>query len=373
MTKYYYSCELDKNLIEKSFNNVALLIFGKNNSRRIEAFEDYFEKRVSQVNVYPQGTVTEYLNNTTPGRCRPDKDGNIIIEMLGYKGARNDQLSWIKHEGTHEFCHSFVDLLHEVLSNKSARITNDGFLYENSITKNGILHKNCSGKIIEIDSKTGELVGLYGKMFNETMMDIISSMAINCFDSNGRVTSVDDIIRLNFNDWGNETTGYSIFTSITRLTIAAFSNNGFINYQNAVDKGLSIFDGTTTMANGDTYKINDFLYGIVFDQLHIEEEFDKFMGSGSYKIFCGYLDSLFTISLSEQKLPSSEVKRVMNILPDFLNKKINYYRQNGILDLKGADKIVGNFNQIWNSMQQEYGSYFTEQDINEIARRAGII
>ena len=54
-----------------------------------------------------------------------------------------------------------------------------------------------------------------------------------------------DILNNNYNDWGNETAGYSIFTSITRLTIAAFSNNGFINYQNAVDNGMSIFNGTT--------------------------------------------------------------------------------------------------------------------------------
>jgi len=36
----------------------------------------------------------------------------------------------------------------------------------------------------------------------------------------------------------------------------------------------------------------------------------------------------------------------MTILPNFLNKKINYYRQNGILDLRRANKIVSNFNQI---------------------------
>ena len=135
------------------------------------------------------------------------------------------------------------------------------------------------------------------------------------------------ILKTNYNDWGNETTGYSIFTSITRLTIAAFSNNGFINYQNAVDNGMSIFNGTTKMKNGETYKINDFLYGIVFDPLHIEAEFDKFMGEGYYRTFCEYLDRLFYLSLTKQKLPSAEVKRVMNILPDFINKKINYYRQ----------------------------------------------
>lgn len=53
----------------------------------------------------------------------------------------------------------------------------------------------------------------------------------------------------------------------------------------------------------------------------------------------------------------------MNILPDFINKKINYYRQKGIISLENANMIVGNFNQIWNSMQQEYSFFFTKQDI----------
>ena len=29
-----------------------------------------------------------------------------------------------------------------------------------------------------------------------------------------------------------------------------------------------------------------------------------------------------------------------------------------------------NFNKIWNSMQKEYGSYFSKQDINDIYDRA---
>lgn len=64
------------------------------------------------------------------------------------------------------------------------------------------------------------------------------------------------------------------------------------------------------------------LIGIVYDPLHIEEEFDKFMGNGYYRTFCEYLDRLFILSLSNQKLPSYEVKVVMNILPDFINKKL---------------------------------------------------
>lgn len=362
MTKYYYTCEEDKSLIMKSFNNIALLIFGKNDEDKIKAFAKIFEKHVSQVNIYPQGTVTNYLNSGTPGICRENEDGSIVIEMLGYNGSTKKEYPFIKHEGTHEFCHSFVDLLPQILSKDI-----DG------IVRDGVLYKNHMGMIRETNSKTGEFVGqhFYGKMYNETMMDILASMSINSFDSNGHSTNIDEILKTNYQDWGNETTSYSIFTSLTRLTIAAFSNNGYVNYQNLVDNGFNIFDLKTKMQNGEIYLNNDFLYGIVFDPLHIEEEFDKFMGEGYYRTFCEYLDRLFVMSIKQQKIPSKDVKNVMNILPDFLNKKINYYKQNGIIDVEGANKIIGNFNQIWNSMQQEYNSYFTEQDINYIAIRAG--
>lgn len=360
MTKYYYTCKEDQNLIKKSFNNVALMIFGKRaqGQKMIDLFVKVFEKHVSQVNIYPQGTTTKHLSNRTPGVYRIT-DGKRIIEMLGYNRAMANQHSWIKHEGAHEFCHSFVDLLPKMLEKN-----------QKGIIKNGFVLKSNMGKIQQSNPITGE-IHYYGKFFNETMMDIITSMAINNYDSNSNSSSVDDILRTNYKCWGNEKTAYSIFTSITRLTIAAFSNNGFVNYQDIVNKGGSIFDIDTTMHNGSSKKVNDFLYGIVFDQLHIEEEFDKIMGEGYYQTFCKCLDELFMLSLRNQKLPSDAVKRVMNILPDFLNKKLNYYKQNGIIDLKGANQIIFNFNTIWNSMQVEYNSYFSDSDIDVIAKRAG--
>lgn len=362
MTKCYYTSIEDKNLIQQSFNNIAWLIFGKKNPDKIKAFRELFELEVKQINIFPQGTTTTYLNNRTPGICRLDEqDEKIIIEMLGYIKSNNTQHSFIKHEGSHEFCHAFANLLPLLFSKQP-----DG------IIKNGILCKNHMGMIKETDPTSGKLVGqhYYGKLFNETMMDIITSMGINTFDSSSN-NPIDNILKTQYAQWGSSKTGYSIFTSLTRLTIAAFSNNGFINYQKIVNSGYGIFDITTKMENGESYKANDFLYGILFDPLHIEQEFDKFMGQGYYRVFCEYLDRLFITFLEKQKIPSEEVKIVMNILPDFLNKKINYYRQHGIIDQNGANQIVGNFNQIWNSMQREYQSFFSQSDIDEIAKKAG--
>ena len=65
------------------------------------------------------------------------------------------------------------------------------------IIRNSILYKNHMGMIRESNAKTGELVGqhYYEKMYNETMMDIITSMAINCFDSNSRGASINKILK----------------------------------------------------------------------------------------------------------------------------------------------------------------------------------
>lgn len=113
--------------------------------------------------------------------------------------------------------------------------------------------------------------------------------------------------------------------------------------------------------------MSDHKVGIVKDGIRRE----NYMGNGFYRIFCEYLDRLFILSLSNQKLPSGEVKKVMNILPDFLNSKINYYLKNNLIDLNTANQIVDNFNRIWNLMQKEYCAYFSQGDIDGIARRAG--
>ena len=363
MTKYYYSCKEDKRLIEKSFYNIAYIIFGKKNVDKINTLREFWEEMVSDVNVFPQGSVHDRINCNTPGVCRLDKETKKLkIEMLGYKGANNTQSSWIKHEGTHEFCHSFVDLLPQIMSE-----------HEGGIIKNGILCENHMGMIKETNPLTGELVGhhYYGKMYNETMMDIISSIAINYFDSSSNLKTVNDILNKHYNDWGNEKTGYSIFTSLTRLTIAAFSNVANPDYDAVIRSGYGIFDVKKKLKNGEMQYANDFLYGIIYDPLHIEEEFDKFMGNGYYRTFCEYLDKLFLTALDNQKLPSDDVKRVMNILPDFLNKKMNFYLKNNLMDLDVANQIVSTFNRIWNSMQKEYGAYFSQKDIDDIAKRDG--
>lgn len=362
MTKYYYACEEDKKLVTRAFSNNALLLLGKKNKCLIEDFRKFYAKRVSNVNVFEQGRNTRYLSSFTPGICRLNENNNIVVEFWGYKGVRKNKRAWIKHEATHEFCHSFVDLLPLFKST-----------YPNGKVKDGIIYENHMGMIREMNQRTGKLVGqhYYGKMFNETMMDIITSMSINSFDNESLGLGIDDILINNYNDSGSQITSYSLFTSITRLAIAAFANTPSVDYNKVVRDGDSIFTCRVKMANGEIKRVNDFLYGIVYGQLHIEDEFDKFMGDGTYRDFCHYLDRVFLKTVAGEELTTQDVKIIMNVLPDFINKKMNYYRANKLLSPEKIDMIISNFNVIWNSMQEEYHTYFTQEDIHQIARRAG--
>ena len=363
MTNYIFYSDADREMINQSFSYLDKIIFGNNNIRTRNNFINNFQEIVEEIKILPQGIRGNRINNKIPGICYENERGKLQIEMYGYTNANPSQYQFIKHEGIHEFCHSFINILSK---------------NQKKITKQGIRNKNNLGLIEERDSQTGILTGqcCYGKMFNETMMDIITAMAINKDNPN---KSIDTMLQSNYRSWENAQTGYTIFTSMTRLAIAAFSNNGNISYDRLVDNNIGIFNAKTEMRNGTTKYANDFLYGIVFDPLYIEEEYDKYMGEDSYRQLCHRLDKLFIFYLENQNevdpeifdtLLMEEAKRIMNELADFLNQKMNYYEQTNSINAADRIKIVSNFNRIWNNLQSEYRAYFSQQEIDEIARRA---
>ena len=67
MTKFNYACEEDKNFINRSYSIISNFIFGKNNTIAKDAFKKIFKKRVSEVNIYPQGTINEHVSPEQPG------------------------------------------------------------------------------------------------------------------------------------------------------------------------------------------------------------------------------------------------------------------------------------------------------------------
>lgn len=361
MTKFIYRSKTDENLIGNSYLYMEKMIFGsKDNQEKTSIFRDMFSKAVKKVAIYPWGTDTDDLNSTATGICKYNDNDAIEIEMWGYTNAPTDKYKWIEHQGVHEFCHAFVDILSLTNSDK--------------IVKKGIVRENHAGLIKETDQKTGEFVDhhYYGKMFNETMMDIISAMAINNFAPEITYKTVDDVLSENYTKTGNQQTGYTFFTSLTRLMIAAFSNVGDKNfkYQDKVDAGESIFNQNYKLRDGSVVKANDFLYGIVFDPLHIEKEFDKYMDDDSWRTFSQSLDTFFMHYQKTGELLPENVALIMEYIPDFCNKRMADYERRGAITIDESNNMASNFNEIWNSMQREYGAYFSQERINKISDRA---
>ena len=362
MTVFNYNgYQKDLDLINDSYEHIGNIIFGTKAEEQKKALTALFYKEVSEVNVHPQGRITPYLNQHTSGVCRPNtQTGKTIIDFYGYIGARPSQYAYIKHTAAHEFCHMYTYFVQKALNKHPYGIKVNGMLYE---------YQKRYVKVTNI--QTGEVVAAYGLMRDETMMDIITSMSNVAFDPNTD-KNVDDILKHSYDKWGSATTGYSLFTSITRLFIAAFSNNGSVKYQQIVNNGDSIFNAKTKMSDNKTVRyVNDYLYGTVFDPLHIDMEYDKFMGVGKYGEISEKLDLALHKAQKGTMISKNLIKEVMNDLADFLNRRMDYYISNKILTTEDANKIIDNFNEIWNNMQIEYSTYFTIDELKAIARRNG--
>lgn len=375
MTNKIYSSEKDKQFIDDSSSFILRMVFGTADINNISAMQKLLDKHVKKIEIVPYGKETKDINVNVPGKCKCSENCEIEIIMYGYTGAPASENKFTEHEGAHEFCHAVANIL-AYLNNR--RIIKDGIVKINGIEKNiAIARDNVAGMIKERNAKTGELVGqgFYGKMFNETMMDIISAMSINNYGPDVTSVTVDDVLKKNYRHTGNEQTGYTIFTTITRLMIAAFSNV-FINnfsYQNLVNNGASMLTANVRLSDGNVVRANDFLYGIMFDPLHIEQIYDFYMGTDSYRKLCEKLDKMFIeFTNGKKQINSNDVKDVMNKVSDFCNIKCQAYINSGKISNQGLAVMVDNYNKIWNEMQLEYGAYFSGQEINDIYRRANM-
>lgn len=371
MTKFNYSSYIDKNFCDKAFYYNAWLLFGKDNFK-IDKFKQYFLDSVKQVNILPYGSTGKYITPKKPGICCTINDGiEIEIEAAGVKNAPLSKHQWILHEIVHEFCHAFSHLAPQIYSKyPQGKLINDD-------EARTIKCENTMGIISEKNPHTKELIGFrfYGDMFRETMMDMITSIGLVSFEPQytNKNVNADTILRKHYNDWHASETGYTIFTSITRLLIAAFSNNGNINFQQLIKEGKGIFNVDVVMKNGTNLKANDFIYGIMCDPLHIQDTFDKYMGEGVYRLFSRLLDKSFILYKRTGELPedfTTDLKVIMKYIANFLNVKLSDYVDNKLLDINGKNKIIDNFNIIWNSMLTEYRTYFDQDEYDEIYRMA---
>ena len=356
----------ERQLLDNSKNYLLGITIGTRHINYIDLYNG-FTRAVKTVKVLPYGSYSQEINRRCPGVCISNGlEGTANIEMYGLQNRSIKDIQTVKHEFTHEYSHALCNYLgHLMEPNGKKFVDRNGEVY----TK-----RNGAGQIIYTNDTTLETI-LLGNMFTETFADMLTTMALITKDPNypNKNVTVDTVLKQHVDTWGDAQTGYSIFTSLTRLMIAAFSNAPTINYQTVVDNEQSICTINAITNAGKRVRANDFLYGMVFNPMEIEKKYDFFMGTGAYIDLCSRIDAVFDEYLKTGVYTAhmkEEIKYFMTVLSHFCNAKKKYNLGCGIWDINDANAAVSNYNKVWNKLQSEYSSFFTRQDIEEIYRKA---
>ena len=204
----------------------------------------------------------------------------------------------------------------------------------------------------------------YGKAFNECGADIISNMALSMYNeakkTNPEIKQADDIITSNK---AYLKTDYNPMTTITRLLTVAMDNNVTNEtYDDMMHDGEGLIDRKILRKDNKTGQVleevpvNDFLYGLTGDGKYVEQQFDKYSNSGNYENMCKGLDSEFEKMVSDKnyKLDKNLLKEQMLKMADMINNKAYILQNNNCITAEQKDKMIGNFNMVFNQAMQEY-------------------
>ena len=344
-----YGVDEDKLIVEKAIDFNVWLLCG-NDAIKKEELRKIFINKCQTVRTIAEGDNHPILNQSTLGYCSSDEEQNYTVEFLGFGNSKN-RLKTI-HQGVHEFCHAMQHVASYILRNKKLDYTYNDWEY--SVHGGTILEKKLHPKPNESTYSN------YGLFFCETITDLLTSLELFYLDENyiNENITADQILKDNYSSLANsnlQKNGYSVYLSVARLAIAAFSNVGNVSYDQIIKSGNSIILGKI-----NNKPVNDLLYGIMCDARYVEEEYDKIMGNNSYYTLCLKLDKMLN-----KKIDSVEIKEIMTLLAIFHNRKKEMLFSQGVAE-EQLIKMTNDFNLVFNNLQKEYNAYFTSNDVGEI-------
>ena len=358
--RIYKDKGIDSDLFRMAYDNSLDLICVGN-----ENLKNKIEKRVEEklqkvyITSNPNGKVNHLIPGTTNTVLNPEavqKSEKDIIEsssiyIFDSKNYRDfNSKRVLVHTESHELFHMFSSLIPGLMKDN-----------KNVLIENGLKYYNTLGYYASFD---GFNQLYYGEMFCETLTDMLSAIAVNTYNPMFKnEVCANDVLRKNYSNWKSNVSGYTFFTSLTRLAIAAFSNDPNSDFDDMIKNKKNIFFGRMKGRNGQILMKNDMLYGYIADPLHTKREFEKVLGEGMYDKFNLVIDSAFNSALEKQVMDAKVIKNYLKILPTFLNKKIDMYEKKGIFNKEDSIKIINNFNRVWNEVKKEYGIYFSQEDI----------
>ena len=228
MTRIQVACEKDRRVFKTAQAYNINLLVGSANIVEKSRVTSLLNNKLQSVIIRGQNETGARITKATPGICYYNLlDGTSEIEMYGYKGAYPSQEDFIKHEFAHELWHSLINV-----TNNETLTSNPKTAYTTVDNDGDIVTKYpTSGTVLNVKIKQNKPEKQYGIMFMETTTDLLTSCTYAAFDEETRRKglTVDKIFNESYMIWNNkrDISGYSLFTSLTRLLIAAYSNVGW--------------------------------------------------------------------------------------------------------------------------------------------------
>ncbi len=298
-------------------------------------------------------------------------DSTSPIKGMVYANETDDidksRIFYIKHEAD-KVAYSWHMMVHELTHFMGKP---DKGTIENEITSNSDKSELGGTQIFDFNTNSE-----YGNFFNECGADLICEMAmttsIECRETNPQIRSANDIIYTN-NRY--QKTDYDSLSTIARLMVVAMDNN-FSNqsYDQMMHSDSGLIDRKVEMVNRETdQKIdivptNDYLYAMVGHGKHLEKQFDRYSGNGSYREMCTFLDGeIKTLQSGENhNVDKSKLKEQLLRMADMVNNKMYILQSNKCISQEQKDAFIGRFNLVFNQALQEYDiGALTPEDIKK--------
>ena len=302
------------------------------------------------------------------------EDSESSIKGMVYANETDDmdksRIFYLKHNGD-KVAYSWHMMVHELTHFMGKP---DKETIENEITGNSDKSELGGTQVFDFSTNSE-----YGKFFNECGADLICEMAlttsVECRATNPQIKSADDIIYTN-NRY--QKTDYDSLSTIARLMVVAMDNNfSKQSYDKMIHSDSGLIDRQVQMINQETGEIldtvptNDYLYAMAGHGKHLEEQFDRYSGQGSYREMSSFLDEELKAIQTGQNhiIDKNELKEQLLRMADMVNNKMYILQSNKCITQEQKDAFVGRFNLVFNQALQEYDiGALTQEDIKKTTR-----
>lgn len=227
------------------------------------------------------------------------------------------------------------------------------------------LYKKGAKKLVYkgliIEEKKRDKYNYYGETIDQIGIEIITNLVEQISDNYQKNL----INKLLFEEgFENENPIYLI----VKLLIFTM-NNYFDNYDALFIDDYGIIDYKINLLTKQgslfqTVPVNDFIYGLFIDGLYTEKQFDKYLKKGSYQLLCEELDKLFINS--NDIIDNSLIKKLLMLIANMFNNKMFYLSYYGIINQELKNKLINNFDIIFNEILQTLGIIFYQDDFLKI-------